>query len=144
MELKRHLQTLSAADRADLCRRISERCDATVGHINNVSYGLRQCHPLLAAVIEGETAKAVRRWDLRPSDWHLIWPELIGHPDAPVSAQTAADEAALQINEQPPAVSSGTEMGSEGLRVGCSPMRDELALRVQPQGEFTDGGVMRL
>jgi hypothetical protein len=98
----------------------------------------------LAAVIEGETAKAVRRWDLRPSDWHLIWPELIGHPDAPVSAQTAADEAALQINEQPPAVSSGTEMGSEGLRVGCSPMRDELALRVQPQGEFTDGGVMRL
>jgi len=25
----------------------------------------------------------VRRWDLRPEDWHRIWPELIGAEDAP-------------------------------------------------------------
>ena len=25
----------------------------------------------------------VRRWDLRPDDWHRIWPELIGKPGAP-------------------------------------------------------------
>jgi len=25
----------------------------------------------------------VRRWDLRPDDWHRIWPELIGTEGAP-------------------------------------------------------------
>jgi hypothetical protein len=25
---------------------------------------------------------AVMRWDLRPDDWHIIWPELIDHPCA--------------------------------------------------------------
>jgi hypothetical protein len=23
------------------------------------------------------------RWDLRPNDWHLIWPELAKNPSAP-------------------------------------------------------------
>jgi DNA-binding transcriptional regulator YdaS (Cro superfamily) len=34
----------------------------------------------------------VRRWDLRPDDWHLIWPELIGTegaPDVPAPAEEA-------------------------------------------------------
>lgn len=25
----------------------------------------------------------VKRWELRPDDWHHIWPELIGAPGAP-------------------------------------------------------------
>jgi DNA-binding transcriptional regulator YdaS (Cro superfamily) len=32
----------------------------------------------------------VRRWDLRPKDWYLIWPELIGTegaPDVPAIAE---------------------------------------------------------
>lgn len=33
--------------------------------------------------IESATGKAVMRWDLRPHDWHLIWPELIGTKGAP-------------------------------------------------------------
>lgn len=39
------------------------------------------------AIIERATAGAVTRRDLRPNDWHLIWPELIDadHP-APVEA----------------------------------------------------------
>lgn len=37
----------------------------------------------LAVVLERETSGAVRRWDLRPDDWHRIWPELIGQPGAP-------------------------------------------------------------
>lgn len=35
------------------------------------------------AQIERVTNGAVRRWDLRPHDWHLVWPELIGAPGAP-------------------------------------------------------------
>lgn len=33
--------------------------------------------------IEQATAGAVRRWDLRPDDWHRIWPELVGVEGAP-------------------------------------------------------------
>lgn len=43
--------------------------------------------------IEQVTAGAVRRWDLRPTDWHRIWPELIVLPDAPVPQQEPARAA---------------------------------------------------
>ena len=39
--------------------------------------------------IERATDGAVRRWDLRPDDWHRIWPELIevdGAPEVPAKA----------------------------------------------------------
>ena len=39
--------------------------------------------------IEKATAGAVRRWDLRPDDWHRIWPELIGAEGAPQIAEAA-------------------------------------------------------
>lgn len=35
------------------------------------------------AAIEDMSAGAVRRWDLRPDDWHRIWPELIDAEGAP-------------------------------------------------------------
>lgn len=37
--------------------------------------------------IELATCGAVRRWDLRPADWHLIWPELLGVDGAPEPLQ---------------------------------------------------------
>lgn len=33
--------------------------------------------------IEQGTNGQVRRWHLRPDDWHLIWPELIDQDGAP-------------------------------------------------------------
>lgn len=30
-----------------------------------------------------ERAAGVKRWDLRPKDWHVIWPELIDTEGAP-------------------------------------------------------------
>ncbi|CQR43890.1 conserved hypothetical protein [Thiomonas sp. CB3] len=42
----------------------------------------RRCYAL-------ESALAVRRWDLRPDDWHLIWPELIDTVGAPSVPQSA-------------------------------------------------------
>lgn len=35
------------------------------------------------AEIDRLTGGVVRRWDLRPRDWHRIWPELIGQAGAP-------------------------------------------------------------
>lgn len=50
--------------------------------------------PELCVVIERATFQQVRRWDLRPEDWHLIWPELIGLPGAPsLPAAPAAEPA---------------------------------------------------
>ncbi|OYV34054.1 MAG: hypothetical protein B7Z83_08885 [Thiomonas sp. 20-64-5] len=43
--------------------------------------GLRPVPPRRCYAIE--SALAVRRWDLRPDDWHLIWPELVGTEGAP-------------------------------------------------------------
>lgn len=39
--------------------------------------------PAMCVLIERATDGVVRRWDLRPSDWSRIWPELIGQPGAP-------------------------------------------------------------
>ena len=44
--------------------------------------------------IEQASSGAVRRWDLRPDDWHRIWPELIGAegaPEAPTLATEVSD-----------------------------------------------------
>lgn len=43
----------------------------------------REPSPELSVRIERESEGAVRRWDLRPDDWHRIWPELIGAEGAP-------------------------------------------------------------
>jgi hypothetical protein len=41
----------------------------------------------MCVVIEAKSEQKVRRWDLRPDDWHLIWPELIGTKGAPKLAR---------------------------------------------------------
>lgn len=45
--------------------------------------GLRPVPIERCVPIELATAGAVRRWDLRPDDWHRIWPELVGADGAP-------------------------------------------------------------
>ena len=42
-----------------------------------------------ALAIEPATGGSVTRWDLRPDDWHLIWPELVGTEGAPSITQSA-------------------------------------------------------
>jgi len=41
------------------------------------------------APIEAATDGAVMRWDLRPHDWWLHWPELVGVKGAPVAPEEA-------------------------------------------------------
>lgn len=47
-----------------------------------------RCAALVAA-----TNNEVMRWDLRPKDWHVIWPELIGTEGAPAVEASASPEA---------------------------------------------------
>ncbi|MBU2826804.1 helix-turn-helix domain-containing protein [Acidithiobacillus ferriphilus] len=68
------------------------RCGTTLGHLQNVSYGLRPCSPQLAVAIEQQSADAVTRKELLPDTWHLIWPELrpdIFHPKSPTHGNTS-------------------------------------------------------
>jgi len=54
-----------------------------------------------AVAIERLTDRRVMRWDLRPQDWHDIWPELAvieGAPMPPISA--TADAAVVEIAQQ--------------------------------------------
>lgn len=51
--------------------------------------GFRVPSPQNCVAIEGITGRLVMRWDLRPYDWHLIWPELVscgGSPPVPACA----------------------------------------------------------
>jgi DNA-binding transcriptional regulator YdaS (Cro superfamily) len=89
MSLKTYFADLNAEQR----EAFAGRCGSTRGVLQNIMYGLRPCAPLLAAAIERESEGKVRRWDLRPTDWHLIWPELAREEGAPVPppAANAAD-----------------------------------------------------
>lgn len=79
MDLKTYLGALPPDSRDPF----AVACGTTRGHMQNVMYGFRPCSPELAVQIERATSQAVRRWDLRPEDWHRIWPELVGADGAP-------------------------------------------------------------
>jgi hypothetical protein len=67
------------------------RCDSSLGHLRNLLYVEgKTCAPKLAARIEVESGGGVRRWDMRPDDWHLIWPELVKAKGAPRVVKQAA------------------------------------------------------
>ena len=86
MDLKTYLQSLDVPERDKL----AAACSATRGHLQNVMYGQRPCSPELAAALERESGGQVRRWETRPGDWHLIWPELVGAEGAPEIPTEAA------------------------------------------------------
>lgn len=45
--------------------------------------GKRRLPIEMGARLEEISGLSVRRWDLWPTTWNLIWPELIGTPGAP-------------------------------------------------------------
>lgn len=57
--------------------------------LSQVANGRRGAPAERCVQIEEATGRAVRRWDLRPDDWHRIWPELIGADGAPDVPQPA-------------------------------------------------------
>jgi len=79
MDLKSFLSPLNAEARDEF----AIRCETSRGHLQNVMYGVRPCATDLAVAIERESRQAVRRWELRTTDWHKHWPELIGADGAP-------------------------------------------------------------
>ena len=70
---------ITAAERAEL----AEKVGVHEQYLYQCLTGRKAMKPEEAVRVERESGKTVRRWDLRPEDWHRIWPELIGQPGAP-------------------------------------------------------------
>lgn len=82
MKLHDYLSTPGALTISQLRERIGIKSDIQIRQWRH-GYADRQPSPQYATAIEQATEGAVRRWDLRPDDWHLIWPELLGVEGAP-------------------------------------------------------------
>ncbi|WJJ94022.1 transcriptional regulator [Neopusillimonas aromaticivorans] len=76
--LKRFLSSMTVNERKDF----AARCRTSWPFLRNIAYGYRLAGEKLCVSIEKESGGAVTRRDLRPDDWHEIWPELKGPPNA--------------------------------------------------------------
>lgn len=71
-------------------REIALRLGIDEQYLYQIARGLKTASPALAKQFNQADPEALL-WDLRPDDWHLIWPELIGSTGAPeVKASTEA------------------------------------------------------
>ena len=84
MNLHEYLASPGARTVAQLREQIGAKSDAQVRQWQH-GYANRKPGPQYCAAIERATVGAVTRKDLRPKDWHLIWPEL-----KPATQQEAA------------------------------------------------------
>jgi DNA-binding transcriptional regulator YdaS (Cro superfamily) len=82
MNLHDYLSSPGALSVGELRERIGVKSDAQVRQWRH-GYAGRLPDPANCVAIEVATGGKVSRWDLRPEDWHRIWPELIGANGAP-------------------------------------------------------------
>lgn len=72
MNLGTYLETIETA------KSFAEKLGKTPVQISHWKTGFRPVPIEHCAEIERVTCGKVTRKDLRPNDWHLIWPELVG------------------------------------------------------------------
>lgn len=77
--------------------RLAFSCGLSPAFLSQVANGGRSAPAERCAAIEQATGGAVRRWDLRPIDWHRIWPELIGTPGAPDVPEPTTQPGELDV-----------------------------------------------
>lgn len=70
------LSVAAAADIAGSQAALARSLHVSPPTINQWAKGVRPVPEKMAVAIEAITKGAVTRRDLRPNDWHLIWPEL--------------------------------------------------------------------
>jgi len=75
MKLSEYLSGSNALTISQLRRSIGAKSDAQIRQWQH-GYSGRIPSPIYCAAIERATNGQVTRRDLRPQDWHLIWPEL--------------------------------------------------------------------
>ncbi|WP_063657393.1 transcriptional regulator [Candidatus Arsenophonus triatominarum] len=73
MKLKEYLSTLKRGE----VRLLAEKINVSQSFLSQMASGLCAISPKRCVEIELATCGKVSRKDLRPDDWHKIWPELI-------------------------------------------------------------------
>lgn len=71
MDLKSYIQSERGAGGT-----LAQALGIPLSYLSQMAGGVRVVTPERAAAIERATEGRVTRRDLRPDDWHLIWPEL--------------------------------------------------------------------
>lgn len=89
MKLNDYLKAPGSLTVAELRIAAGIKSDAQIRQWQH-GYADRIPSPENCVSIEQATGSAVRRWDLRPDDWHRIWPELIDTEGAPAVEAKAA------------------------------------------------------
>jgi hypothetical protein len=65
--------------------RFAGECGTSTGYLRNAIFEpeTRKLGSAICVRIEQQSGGKVRRWHLRPGDWWMHWPELIGAEGAP-------------------------------------------------------------
>lgn len=63
-------------------REIARQLHIDEQYVYQIARGLKTASPALAKQFNQADPDALL-WDLRPNDWHVIWPELIGAEGSP-------------------------------------------------------------
>lgn len=63
-------------------REIAQQLRIDEQYVYQITRGLKTASPALAKQFNQADPDALL-WDLRPNDWHVIWPELIGTEGSP-------------------------------------------------------------
>lgn len=75
-------------------RALAQAAGTSYLHLRNVAFSGKSCGIALAVGLEQASRGCLKRWDLRPEDWHRIWPELIGAEGSPpIPAEEVRDAA---------------------------------------------------
>ena len=79
--------------RRGLTNEVAGRAGLAPAFVSQIANGVRPAPVQHVDAIGRACNGEVRRWDLRPTDWHRIWPELVGAEGAPAVPQEMRDAA---------------------------------------------------
>lgn len=71
-------------------KELADKLGISTSFLSQIAAGTSPVSAERCVAIEKATNGAVMRWDLRPDDWHLIWPELRRRKDAPAVSKAVA------------------------------------------------------
>lgn len=95
-------------------RELALRLGIESQYLYQIARGLKTASPALAKQFNQADPQA-QLWDLRPDDWHLIWPELIGVEGAPeLRCEGERRQAVANPIQADGALPQSTQLGAQG------------------------------
>ncbi|MBC8730016.1 transcriptional regulator [Paraburkholderia sp. UCT2] len=99
MNLKEYI----AGSKRGTAKRLAESLGISQSYLSQMAAGQSPISQERCFVIEQVTSGMVMRWDLKPSNWHKLWPELAGAPGSPPIPLTAGEAVRGEPGQRAPA-----------------------------------------